>query len=207
MPLIILMTKWPAAGRCKSRLAKKIGSKNAAAIQTQLTKHTIAVAKNLEREGLVEIKLAIGGLSSKAEKRWAIREGVKQIGHQGDGSLGLRMRKQILKAQKVNIVRTTILVGSDLPSLGRVDLIKAIEALKEHEIVLGPSRDGGYWLIGLSKKLVKPVPIWPFSGISWGTNKVLKQTIQRAEKERVSYVLLREQNDIDQIEDLAPWNG
>ena len=69
--------------------------------------------------------------------------------------------------------------------------MEAIEILVHKEMVLGPSTDGGYWLIGLSKKLLNPVCIWPFSGIKWGTNKVLKQTIQLAKQNKINYQLLR----------------
>ena len=121
------------------------------------------------------------------------------------------MRRQVIRAQRMQpgkaSRRSTILIGSDLPSLCKLDLIKAINALEKYEIVLGPSIDGGYWLIGLTGRLVKPVATWPFSGIPWSTNQVLKETIMRAEHEGFKYYLLRKQNDIDLAEDLSPWQG
>ena len=210
-PTIVVMARWPAPGRCKTRLAGEVGSESAARIQTQLTKHTIAVAKILAKEKLAEIQLAISGPSSKEAKRWSRKEGLENIYCQGEGALGLRMRKQVLFAQKrqpqEKAGRTTILIGSDLPTLCKLDLIHAIEKLKTHELVLGPSSDGGYWLIGLTGRLVKPVVKWPFYGIRWGSDQVLEQTIQRAKSEGINHGLLREQNDIDKIEDLSPWQG
>ncbi len=210
-PVIIVMMKWPAAGRCKTRLATNIGSGKAASIQIQLINHSIAVLQGLERKGLAEIQFAISGVSFKAAKRWASRQGLKNIFLQGEGDLGLRMKKQVLRVQKQqpnnSSGRTTILIGSDLPSLSQVDLIKAIEALKSHEIILGPCLDGGYWLLGLNEKLVNPVVNWPFYGIPWGTNNVLSQTILRAKQKGISHDLLLEKNDVDLIEDLSPWQG
>ena len=208
---LILLTRWPKVGHCKTRLAKTIGPENAARIQDRLIKHTISVAKELEEKNLVELQLAICGVSSRTAKKWGMRNGLKKVVPQGKGNLGLRMKRQILLAQKSrqpnNNGRSTIIIGSDLPSLCKLDLTKAIECLKRHEIVLGPSADGGYWLIGLTSKLANPVVSWPFTGIDWGTNQVLKQTIQSANSKGINYQLLHMQNDIDKIEDLAPWQG
>jgi len=210
-PALILMARWPAAGRCKKRLAKNIGSENAALVQSSFIKHTISVAKTIENKGLAEIHLAVSGISSKAANRWGQKQGLTKIFNQGEGGLGLRMRRQVLRAQKTQpnnrYGRTTILIGTDLPSLCVLDLTKAIKSLEKNEIVLGPSLDGGYWLIGLTGKLVAPVVSWPFYGIPWGTNQVFMQTIQRAKSEGVNYDFLREQNDIDNIKDLSPWQG
>ncbi len=210
-PSLILMLRWPAAGRCKTRLAEKIGSQKAACIQNRINIHTIAVAQILEKQGFVDIQLAWSGLSYRAAKRWSLKQGIQNVILQGEGGLGLLMKKQVLHAQKhkidSHIGRSIIIIGSDLPSLCKLDLIKAIESLKKHEIVLGPSSDGGYWLIGLSGKLVSPVASWPFIGINWGTSQVLTQTINKAKLEGVSHMLLGEHNDVDQLEDLSPWQG
>ncbi len=210
-PVLILMTRWPGAGRCKARLASKIGSKNAAYIQSVLIKHTITVAKAIEETGLAEVQLAMSGISSKAAKRWGEQQGLNKIFHQGEGTLGLRMRKQVLRVQRsqpnTRAGRSTILIGTDLPGLCKLDLIKAIMSLENNEIVLGPSLDGGYWLIGLTGKLVRPVVTWPFYDMPWGTSQVLMRTILRAKTEGAHYDFLREQNDIDQIQDLSPWQG
>ena len=132
------MSRWPAPGRCKKRLAKKIGAINAASIQFKSLKHTLAVTQILEQKGLAEIQLAISGVASKAATRWAQQEGINKVSNQGKGCLGLRLRKQIIRAQanknNKGMKRTTILIGTDLPTLSQVDLIQAMETLKTHEI-------------------------------------------------------------------------
>ena len=72
-------------------------------------------------------------------------------------------------------------------------------------MVLGPSKDGGYWLIGLSNKLLNPLCNWPFSGIKWGSDKVLEETIRLASLNQINYQLLQTKNDLDNILDLSPW--
>ncbi len=209
-PALVLMARWPAAGRCKRRLAEDLGSIRAASIQERLTKHTLSVARKLQAKGLVEVQLAITGLALNGAKRWGINQGVEAVFQQGIGSLGLRMRRQVLRVQRHNKInpkngRTTILIGTDLPNLCHLDLVSAIEALRDNEIVLGPANDGGYWLIGLSGELVRPVASWPFSGIPWGTNQVLSRTVSQADLAGVNHRLLSLKSDLDYIKDLGPW--
>ena len=83
--------------------------------------------------------------------------------------------------------------------------MQAIQTLNHKEMVLGPSSDGGYWLIGLSNKLINPLCAWPFSGIKWGTDKVLQETIRLASINQIDYELLQTKNDLDNIIDLSPW--
>ena len=68
-PTIVLMTRWPGIYRCKSRLSKDIGAFKAAKIQEKLTHHTINVAKEIQREGIADIKVAIDGIGKKAAKK------------------------------------------------------------------------------------------------------------------------------------------
>ena len=120
------------------------------------------------------------------------------------------MKRQFLKTRSEKtlshqIQNPILLIGTDLPSISRFELNQAIEILNHKEMVLGPSNDGGYWLIGLSSKLLYPLCSWPFSGISWGTNKVLQETIRSASLNQIDYQLLQTKNDLDNVSDLSPW--
>ncbi|MFL0730787.1 MAG: TIGR04282 family arsenosugar biosynthesis glycosyltransferase, partial [Prochlorococcus sp.] len=209
-PALVIMARWPAAGRCKRRLAKNLGMVRAAAIQNRLTKHTLTVANSIAARNLIEMQLAITGLAPKAAKRWGLDQGVSTVAHQGNGNLGERMRRQVLRAQQRRhpqtiTGRTTLLIGTDLPNLCERDLLQALEALEKHELVIGPANDGGYWLLGLSRGLVQPVASWPFCGIPWGSNQVMELTLQKAQCAGITPGLLRKQNDLDCLDDLAPW--
>jgi glycosyltransferase A (GT-A) superfamily protein (DUF2064 family) len=72
--------------------------------------------------------------------------------------------------------------------------------LDNNEVVIGPSSDGGYYLVGLSK-LNKEI----FSGIPWSTNEVLKNTLKKLKEKNISYKLLPELIDIDTEEDIIKW--
>jgi len=209
-PIIVLMTKWHSVYRCKSRLSKDIGALKAAKIQAKLTKHTIQVAKEIQKEGLADVKVAIDGIGLNAAKKWANKNKIKTVTTQGSGNLGTKMKRQFLKSYigKNNLSKipnSVLIIGTDLPSISHLDLIQAIEILSHKEMVLGPSTDGGYWLIGLSNKLLTPLCIWPFSGINWGTDQVLQETIQLAALNQIDFQLLQTKNDLDNISDLSPW--
>ena len=204
-PAIIIMTRWPAFNRCKKRLANKVGYSRASLIQQKLIEHTFTVAKSLRDKESIEIFIAISGLGYKSARRWSEEKGFHNIIQQGAGNLGLRMKRQLLKTQFNKQKRSAIIIGTDLPTLCERDLIEAIDGLKSNQIVLGPSKDGGYWLIGFSGQLICPEISWPFENIPWGSNKVLEKTILLAKTNNIRYQTLNEHNDIDLIEDLLPW--
>ena len=209
-PTIVLMTRWHGIYRCKSRLSKDIGAFKAAKIQEKLTNHTIKVAKLIQKEGLADIKVAIDGIGIKAAKKWAMLNEIKTVDIQGPGNLGTKMKRQFLRtnSQKIlshQIRNPILLIGTDLPSISHFELIQALQILKHKDMVLGPSNDGGYWLIGLSNKLLNPLCSWPFSGICWGSDKVLQKTIRLASSNQINYQLLQNKNDLDNIMDLSPW--
>ncbi len=207
-----MMARWPAPNRCKKRLSQSIGAVQAASIQKHLTFHTISVAKRLEKKGLVELKVAIDGIGIKLAQKWGRKMGIKTISQQSNGSLGLRLRKEVIKTQtsKRGVhqrkKKATILIGTDLPTLCELDIIKAIEKLQTYELVIGPADDGGYWLIGLAGNLLKPVSALIFDGIKWGSNSVLESTIAKAKQKGIKYELLQYQNDLDYLKDFSPWH-
>lgn len=197
------MSRWPAFARCKRRLAAGVGPAAAAAIQSRLRTHTLTVACGLEAEGLIELRVAMSGGGTAP----APGHGARRVQNQGEGRLGLRMRRQLLKARHPQQTRPLLIIGTDLPNLHRLDLLRAIEALKESPLVLGPAQDGGYWLLGLGANLAKTCPAWLFSGLPWGSDQVLALTESRALAHGITPKLLSCHNDIDRLEDLDPWLG
>ena len=202
---LIVMTRWPATTRCKKRLSNDIGPYKASLIQGKLINHTLEVVKEINELESATIHLAVSGVYEQAMKRLSQKNGIKNISSQGNGNLGIRMRRTLLRIQNRNKYQKIIIIGTDLPTICRRNLVEAIEALNKHSLVLGPSKDGGYWLIGLSRELIKPVTIWPFVNIPWGTDKVLETTLKFARFTDTNYFLLEEQNDLDHLEDLSPW--
>ena len=203
------MAKWHGFGRCKTRLSKDIGRNNSIKIQSVMTNHTISVAKYLQDNKLIYVSLAISGLGIKSSKRWSKELGLKKFNLQGRGCLGEKMKRQIQINKKYctqNKIKNIIFIGTDLPDLCHLDVINTIEKLKQNDLILGPSNDGGYWLIGLSEKIISNFPYLPFIKISWSKENVLKNTIDNFAFTRLKYELLNKKTDIDTITDIEIRN-
>jgi len=199
------MTKWPRYGHCKTRLSKDVGKKSALLIQIMMLQHTISVAKCLFEKNILDISLAISGIGFNSSKRWCQQLGLKDFYLQGKGSLGERMRRQILINQKhyfSNKDRPLIFIGTDLPNLCHLELIETISRLKSSEVVIGPSSDGGYWLIAFSATILSKNLIHPFIDIKWSTSNVLQKTIDNLNKINLKVDFLNNKIDVDNIHDL-----
>ena len=200
------MTKWPRYGHCKTRLSKDVGKKNALLIQIMMLQHTVSVAKSLLEKNILDISLAISGIGFKSSKRWCKQLGLKDFNLQGKGSLGERMRRQILKHQKhsfLNKERPLIFIGTDLTNLCHLELIETISRLKSSQVVIGPSTDGGYWLIAFSAKILSNDLFHPFIDIKWSTSNVLQKTIDNLNKLNLKVDYLNNKIDVDNIHDLV----
>ena len=193
------MARWPAPGRCKRRLARGLGAEPAARIQTRLSLHTLATARQVGRRLAIELVLAVDGLAGRAARRWGQALGVDRVRLQGRGGLGLRLQRQFQRAAREG-ARSVVLIGSDLPELECGDLVAAFAALQRGPAVLGPAGDGGYWLIGLRQ----PAPEL-LAGIAWGTAQVLEQTERAMARQGLEPVLLPVRADLDWAEDLGRW--
>ena len=203
-PVLVVMTRWPASGRCKERLARSLGPSAAARIQARLISHTLTVAQSIARHGQLHLHIAISGAGPRARRRWLCSLPEATISEQGRGDLGNRMRREVLRARSTHPGAPVMLIGTDLPDLSPRDLIRAIELLQNSPLVLGPSRDGGYWLMGLGAGPAG-APRWPFHSIPWGSEQVFHLTWERACQRGLTPALLDARNDIDRVEDLEAW--
>ena len=203
-PVLVVMTRWPASGRCKERLARSLGPSAAARIQARLISHTLTVAQSLAQHGQLHLRIAISGAGRRARRRWLCSLPEATISEQGRGDLGNRMRREVLRARSAHPGAPVMLIGTDLPDLSPRDLIRAIELLQNSPLVLGPSRDGGYWLMGLGAAPAV-APRCPFHSIPWGSEQVFHLTWERACRRGLTPALLDARNDIDRIEDLEAW--
>ena len=200
------MVKWNAFNRCKTRLSKDIGKIKSSNIQQKMTDHTILVAKSLREKGLLDISLAISGIGENKSRRWSNNLGIKTFNLQGKGCLGEKMKRQILFHKRNHIhkkIKNIIIIGTDLPDLCHIDIENAIQKLKKNDFILGPSNDGGYWLIAFSEKLLSTNLYLPFIDIKWSTDNVLQKTIKNlSSKNKFRYDFLVKKTDIDTIADI-----
>jgi rSAM/selenodomain-associated transferase 1 len=117
---------------------------------------------------------------------------------QKGGHLGERMQKAFEEVFSDGY-GCAVLIGSDLPDLPSEILDQAIQSLETFEAVIGPARDGGYYLIGFRRSSFSPAA---FFNIPWGTKTVLKDTLSLLKKESEHIFILPAWRDVDTLEDL-----
>ncbi|QNI89216.1 TIGR04282 family arsenosugar biosynthesis glycosyltransferase [Synechococcus sp. ROS8604] len=205
IPTLVVMARWPASGRCKRRLAVDIGTERAAIIQQRLTAHTFAVAEALTERGDVDLQVAMSGVSLRSAQRSLPCLPPCTLVDQGHGSLGARMLRQIYRARFGQRNKAVIMIGTDLADLCQNDLIQAVQTLHSQPLVIGPSADGGYWLLGLGPGLTRPQLDALFAAVPWGSHKVFDITCARARGLGITPHQLSLKNDIDCLADLGLW--
>ena len=210
---LVVMARWPGAGRCKRRLATDMAEQldlsssreRSARLQRQLCCHTLNVAREEQNRGRISPVLAVSGLGPRAAHRWGDQQGIRRVRRQGDGCLGTLLKRQLLQEHRWH--RPTLVVGTDLPDLSHQDLHGALTQLEKCDLVLGPALDGGYWLIGFSRRLMRRPQCWPLIGIPWGGSSVCRRTLEAAQRGGWSTAMLQHRGDIDHLADLKPWLG
>lgn len=185
--LLIIFTRNPELGKCKTRLAATIGEQAALDIYIFLLEHTVRVAQNVTAEKQVYYSEEI-----REHDIWDPQVYDKKL-QKGD-HLGVKMQ-QAFKAGFVAGFQRIVLIGSDLYDLQTQDIESAFSALKSNSFVLGPAQDGGYYLIGMTAMKTEL-----FNNKDWGASSVLKDTLTDLKGESV--LLLPERNDVDVFEDI-----
>jgi rSAM/selenodomain-associated transferase 2/rSAM/selenodomain-associated transferase 1 len=193
---LIVMTRIPEAGRVKTRLIPALGSDGAAAVHAALLQQTLRVAAEHARQVGVELEVRYTGGTPDSVKSYRSDNSANWKEQQGQ-DLGERMHTAISAALNEQ-AEAVIVVGTDCPDLSHEVLDRAWRFLETHDVVLGPADDGGYYLIGMSQPDIRL-----FEGISWGTELVLRQTQDRAQKLKKSVGLLPVLSDVDEPENLV----
>ncbi|HEU0079716.1 MAG TPA: TIGR04282 family arsenosugar biosynthesis glycosyltransferase [Longimicrobiaceae bacterium] len=190
---VLVFVRAPQAGRVKTRLAAAIGEAAALRVYVRLAEHAVAQARESGAALRVHFTPADAG---EAVRAW-LGAGAAYL-PQAEGDLGERMRSAFEAAFAAGF-RRVVVVGSDLPELTAALLRRALDLLDGHDAVLGPARDGGYWLLGLRR----PVPE-AFAGIAWSTAGVLDRTVARLRAEGIEPALLEPLGDVAEAADLPP---
>ena len=185
--LIIVFTRNPELGKVKTRLAKTVGASSALDIYTFLLEHTEKIIRNITSDKVVYYseKIREGDL-------WDDNIYIKQL--QVGDDLGERMHNAFQNAFNKNYEKVVI-VGSDLYDLKESHLLEAFQKLNTRDVVIGPAKDGGYYLLGM-----KTLNTEVFKNKHWGEASVLKETLKDFQKCKMHQ--LEELNDIDTYEDM-----
>ena len=195
MSRVIVFLRAPELGRVKSRLAATVGPTQALAIYRELLAITLTT---LRAHPKVELRVTPDVAATGGEP--LLQPGWRRT-PQGDGNLGERLERAVQDAFAA-APTPVVLIGCDCPELTEDDLLEAGRLLATRDVVFGPATDGGYWLIGLKR----PMPEL-FRGISWGTSRVLPQSLDSAQRLGLNWGLLRELDDIDTEADWQAWRA
>jgi len=194
----LVFVRAPVRGRVKTRLAAAVGADAALRIYRRLAEHTLREVLGLGGEVQVRVHYTPAD-AGDAVRAW-LGAGPVYL-PQGDGDLGGRMEDAFARAFAAGAERVVI-VGSDLPEVSTALLRRAFDLLDAHPAVIGPARDGGYYLLGVTR-LVPGI----FDGIAWSTPRVLAETLGRFRSAGIDPVLLEELADVDEVDDLPPGWG
>jgi len=194
---LIIFARLPRPGEVKTRLGNTIGMTKAAAIYEELARHVFDVGNVAATTG-ISVLLFFDPIGSESAMRQWVGNPF-EFHRQEGGNLGLRMANAFRNAFARGADRVVI-VGTDVPDLTVEHLSRAFAELSRHDMAIGPSTDGGYYLLGMCSPL-KEV----FDGIPWGTDQVYEATVRRAEELALTSAILDMLTDIDTEEDYKAY--
>lgn len=186
---VIVFQKFPEPGKVKTRLAKSIGNEKATNLYRFLIDHTHQQLTALGAAVFVFHKGPVPKSDYPAiQYSFHPQEG-EDLGAKMDHAFQTVFQKGFKKA---------LIIGTDCYELQAQHLEKAFSELDHLDLVLGPARDGGYYLMGLKTHVPQL-----FQGIAWSTGTVLETTLKKAEDSGLKTTLLETLSDVDRYEDLG----
>ncbi len=200
---LILFTRYPQPGKAKTRLIPALGAAGAADLHRQMVEQTLAEIKQLQELVQLSVEIWFAATEDTAQTQRQMQDwlGDWDYSPQSNGDLG----QQLIAANQTAFnsgMQQVITIGSDCPGLKAGLMQQAFGLLNQHDLVLGPAQDGGYYLIGLRRHLPEL-----FCNITWSSERVLQQTVEIASGLGLSVAYLETLADVDRPEDLAVWEA
>jgi rSAM/selenodomain-associated transferase 1 len=188
---LIIFLKYPELGRSKTRLAKAVGNENALKVYIELLEHTYLISKQLKTD-----KYLFYDKVTANKMPWG--DDIYHTEYQVESDLGGRMNNAFEQLFAKGYERLVI-IGSDCYELTQDIIEQAFELLNTSDAVIGPAKDGGYYLLGLRKMIPQL-----FSDVAWSTDEVFSATVKTLENLNLTYSTTPILSDIDTFEDLTP---
>jgi hypothetical protein len=200
---LIVFTRFPEPGTTKTRLIPALGEKGAADLQRRMTEHIISTAAKVSNRPGLSIEVRYEGADPDLMQAWLGPQFTYSM--QGSGDLGRRMARAFDEVFQTE-TEAAVIIGCDIPGITANIILQAFEGLQKNDLVLGPARDGGYYLVGKKRAIAADANHLLFSGIKWGSEEVFTQTLQIAKRSGLSFILLEPLADVDRPEDLHIWH-
>jgi rSAM/selenodomain-associated transferase 1 len=192
--MLLIFVKYPEPGKVKTRLAKDIGSENAALLYRKMAENTVY---NLSKSSDYRKIIFFDPPERRSDvTHWLKINGLSFIAQEGN-SLGERMSNAFSHAFSLGAPKAVI-VGTDCPQITTETILKAFEKLDTSEVVIGPTYDGGYYLLGFSRFIPQV-----FHDIDWSTDLVFDQTMKKLRDNGIKSECLEMLRDVDTAEDLS----
>jgi len=188
---LVIFARAPQAGRVKRRLGAEIGMMEAARFYRRIL---AAQIERMVRDPRWIVWLFVAPDTGLAHPAWRLVP-VSRRRPQRQGDLGRRMKRPFETLPPGPVV----LVGSDIPAMRASHIARAFDLLGRHDLVFGPARDGGFWLIGA--KRWRPLPYTLFDKVLWSTPTVLADTLASIPS-HVTTALAETLDDVDDAEAL-----
>ncbi len=192
-PQLVIMAKRPAIGRVKTRLARDIGSAEALRF---FRGATASLIRRVARDPRWQTVIAVSPDNATYDCGiWPA--GIPRI-PQGGGDLGARMGRLFRELPPGPVV----IIGADIPGITRKHVATAFAALGNHDAVLGPADDGGYWLVGLRRR---PRIAEIFAAVRWSSEHTFDDTANNIRGQGMSLAIVGTLADIDTGADFSKW--
>ena len=197
---LLIFAKAPRPGSVKTRLARALGAETAATAYRRMGRLIVDQLADAPAESVVcfdppdaedEVRRWLEQPDPRPAKRDSGEaQAARRYLPQGAGDLGARMSRMFDQAFEGG--GPVVVVGTDAPAVDSSAVVRAIDALETADVVLGPSSDGGYYLMALRK----PCPEL-FRSVPWSTSAVLWETAERARRTGLRTTYLEVESDID----------
>jgi uncharacterized protein len=193
---LLLFARRPVAGKVKTRLFPRYTPEEALELHLALLADSLDLLNDAANASSAASFLYWSEPGAEGAED-SLRVGAASRAVQRGADLGERLARAFQERFAAGS-RQVVILGSDSPHLPGERILRAFKSLEEAEVVIGPARDGGYYLIGATR-------LHPelFRGIPWGTAQVYRETIRRARKERISVASLPAWDDVDLPESVA----
>ncbi|MDQ3020640.1 MAG: TIGR04282 family arsenosugar biosynthesis glycosyltransferase [Bacteroidota bacterium] len=189
---LIIFAKNPVLGKVKTRLAKDTGEEKALEVYKVLLKKTYQETKDFKEKKFLFLSDFFDKNLFDSSFIQVIQTG-NDLGEKMKNAFEIIFQKRYTKA---------VIIGTDCPELDSNIINEAFEKLSHFDIVIGPAKDGGYYLLGMKEQYA-----FLFENMKWSDQYVSDETIRRIIQNDLTYHLLKELIDIDDIKDLKHFKS
>ncbi|MBU0469085.1 MAG: TIGR04282 family arsenosugar biosynthesis glycosyltransferase [Candidatus Omnitrophica bacterium] len=189
--VLMIFLKYPEPGKVKTRLASSIGDEKAAFYYRDFVE---TIFKNTRSFNYVRHVFFSPKEKAKEIKDWL---GEQEVYYEQEGECLGERQLNAFKKTLIEGVKKAVVIGTDNPLVNNEVVNEAMRSLESHDVVIGPSEDGGYYLLGMKK-----IKEMFFNNVDWSTDKVLDQILQNIGGSGLSVGVLKERFDVDTVDDL-----